>query len=431
MDVRCERCGAEYGLDEARITEAGVSVKCSGCGNVFMVRRKAVVVTESLPATQWRVRQANGNLITFRELTTLQKWIVERKLSRKDEISLVGENWKRLGSIGELSSFFQVVDEAQRATLLEQPIRELDSATASNSSLPPRFETAGMAGLQPGAAEPAFTQGRPSIGSRPDSIESIAGALKGGPSKGLFVVLLLALLGGVSYLAYRYFVWVPQRQRQEQLEASHRSSAAPPPREDPKPDQLASQAALLPKVPAPARDGESAPAKADEAEPAKLSAEAAPSKPTETPAAAEAPAPKKNSATQAVDATAPTGVGEVGANFDSYMDKADRFREREQPRAALQAYRRAHELEPARPEPLAGRGLALLDLGQTAPAMAAFEQALKIDPRHGLALMGLAEAYRAEGEKEQAMRYYEKYLAVVPDGPEAQVARAAIKALQE
>jgi len=108
-----------------------------------------------------------------------------------------------------------------------------------------------------------------------------------------------------------------------------------------------------------------------------------------------------------------------------------KIEEREQPRDALQLYQKAHELEPARPEPLAGRGLALLDLGQTAPAIAAFEQALQIDPRFGLALMGLAEAYRAEGKKEQAMRYYEKYLAVVPDGPKAQVARAAIKALQE
>src|SRR5215813_4061649 len=107
MDVRCERCNAEYSLEESRITEAGVSVKCSRCGNIFMVRRKAVVVTEPWPplegrpaaqesvagekaggerGQQWRVRQANGNLITFRELTTLQKWIAERKLSRDDEI---------------------------------------------------------------------------------------------------------------------------------------------------------------------------------------------------------------------------------------------------------------------------------------------------------------------------------------------------------
>jgi len=60
------------------------------------------------------VRQSNGNIFTFRELTTLQKWIIEQKVSRDDEISLAGEQWKRLGNIAELASFFQVVEAAER-----------------------------------------------------------------------------------------------------------------------------------------------------------------------------------------------------------------------------------------------------------------------------------------------------------------------------
>ena len=252
----------------------------------------------------WRVRQANGNLVTFRELTTRQRWIVERELSRDDEISLTGEKWKRLGDIGQLSSFFRVVDEAQRADPLVLPLRE-----------------PGPEMREPSPAARLETTGSPRLGAGPN---------KGGPHRSLSLVLLLALLGGVSYLAYRYFIWVPQRQRQEQLETSRRSSAATPPQESPKADQLASPAALPPQA-----------------------------------------------------------------------------------------------------EALAGRGLALVDLGQTSQAIAAFEQALEIDPGFGLALMGLAEAYRAEGKKEQAMLYYEKYLTVVPDGPKAQAAKAAIKALQE
>ncbi|HET9451608.1 MAG TPA: zinc-ribbon domain-containing protein, partial [Aggregicoccus sp.] len=144
MDVRCERCKTEYEFDDARITEAGVTVRCTTCQHVFMVKKKALVVTvpvkpgggvEASPTPltaapsgsggapadkgrEWRVRQASGNVFTFRELTTLQKWIVERKVTRDDEISLTGESWKRLGNIAELASFFQVVDEAQRATAL-------------------------------------------------------------------------------------------------------------------------------------------------------------------------------------------------------------------------------------------------------------------------------------------------------------------------
>src|SRR4051812_38276486 len=147
MDVRCERCKTEYEFDDARITEAGVTVKCTTCGHVFKVKKKALVVTVPVkgeeahdappassaapqptpsPATtsaaekprEWKVKQSNGNVFNFKELTTLQKWIVERKVSRDDEISLTGESWKRLGNIAELASFFQVVEEAQKAAQL-------------------------------------------------------------------------------------------------------------------------------------------------------------------------------------------------------------------------------------------------------------------------------------------------------------------------
>src|SRR5439155_20126942 len=70
-------------------------------------------------AREWKVRQPSGNIFSFKELTTLQKWIVERKVSRDDEISLTGEAWKRLGHLAELASFFQIVDDAKKVHELE------------------------------------------------------------------------------------------------------------------------------------------------------------------------------------------------------------------------------------------------------------------------------------------------------------------------
>jgi len=64
---------------------------------------------------QWMVRQTNGNTFRFRELTTLQRWIVERKVTRDDRISKDGQSWKRLGDIAELATFFQVVDSSTPA----------------------------------------------------------------------------------------------------------------------------------------------------------------------------------------------------------------------------------------------------------------------------------------------------------------------------
>ncbi len=157
MDVRCEKCGTEYELDEAKVTEVGVTVKCTSCGNLFKVRRKAGSpptvgpatgvglapappadgtqkgmpasrprpFTQTIPAPGggvadgntpvpggWMVRNPDGQIQRFRELTTLQQWIVERKVSRQCEISRSGDSWRKLGEIAELTSFFHVVELA-------------------------------------------------------------------------------------------------------------------------------------------------------------------------------------------------------------------------------------------------------------------------------------------------------------------------------
>ncbi|HYX92749.1 MAG TPA: zinc-ribbon domain-containing protein, partial [Myxococcaceae bacterium] len=154
MDVRCERCKTEYEFDDARVTEAGVTVKCTSCGHVFRVRRRASAqpiqgssheqevlangangaygAHSAAPGPgdkrEWKVRQRNGNVFAFRQLTNLQRWIVEGKVSRDDEISLNAETWKRLGDIAELGVFFRVVEEAHKA---KQPDRLQPSAISS------------------------------------------------------------------------------------------------------------------------------------------------------------------------------------------------------------------------------------------------------------------------------------------------------------
>ena len=154
MDVRCNRCGTEYELDEARVASAGTTVKCSNCGHIFKVLPGGEVregsgahkVSTKQPSTEttrlpnlaatanasgtvpsapssapssasgeWMVRKVDGQIFRFRELTTLQKWIVERKVGRDDEISRTARSWKKLGEIAELTSFFQVVEAADAA----------------------------------------------------------------------------------------------------------------------------------------------------------------------------------------------------------------------------------------------------------------------------------------------------------------------------
>jgi predicted Zn finger-like uncharacterized protein len=121
MDVKCENCGTEYDFDDAKVTAAGITVKCTHCGHLFRVARPAAPAPADVRDTQedqparhrhWMIRNRHGEIREFRDLTTLQQWIVERKVSREDEISKTGESWKSLGSIAELAPFFRAVDGA-------------------------------------------------------------------------------------------------------------------------------------------------------------------------------------------------------------------------------------------------------------------------------------------------------------------------------
>ncbi|MFO0727481.1 MAG: tetratricopeptide repeat protein [Myxococcota bacterium] len=126
MDVRCDKCGTEYEFDDARVGEGGVTVKCTNCSFVFRVkrpdapRRGASAISAGgsqgsgpAKAQEWLVKKPDGQMIAFRELTTLQKWIVEGRIGRDDEISRNQETWKRLGNINELEPFFSVFERAK------------------------------------------------------------------------------------------------------------------------------------------------------------------------------------------------------------------------------------------------------------------------------------------------------------------------------
>jgi len=105
------------------VTASGVTVKCTNCTHIFKVRSEDGSGKQKRPVTEdieWVIRCGDGRSLRFRELTTLQKWIVERKVSKTDEISRSGRNWKKLAQITELSAFFQVVEAAEKARQLGQ-----------------------------------------------------------------------------------------------------------------------------------------------------------------------------------------------------------------------------------------------------------------------------------------------------------------------
>jgi len=483
MDVRCERCRAQYVFEDAQITEAGLTVQCSNCGHLFKVKKKALVVTvpvkpgeagdapaytpspspapnaaaspgAPLPGAssekkEWRVRQANGNVFTFKELTTLQKWIVERKVGRDDEISLSGDQWKRLGNIAELATFFQVVEAADRG--------QAQSAPPAATPLPmPAVFPSGTGGYplgfqQPGypppaAAYPATTPIPLTGGSSPPQAPSVQGnvsapapsaaweaqapsaprtgapepawtsgvrvdlddelgqeelrAVKGGGGGKVLVLLLVLAIGGAAAVWFLKPEWVPEPLRTKRAE---------PPAPAPSPVAQVPTAIEVKPEPPPTPPPAPVPAPPKEEPPAPV--EKAPELVKDTPKEVkEAPRPK-------------------GAK--ALLAEARKLRERGKIEKALDLFGRAVDLDPENPEALAGRGWCYLDLSQYAPAEASFQGALEQEPDHADALIGLAETYRYEGRRADALKFYERYLSMHPGGDDAVAARNAISQLKE
>ena len=204
MDVRCDKCGTEYEFDEARVGDGGVTVKCTNCSFVFRVRRpdaprrgSSAIASGSggsgpAKAQEWLVKKPDGQMIAFRELTTLQKWIVEGRIGRDDEISRNQETWKRLGNISELEPFFSVFERAKALNELmatgaigDRPVivngsevlatmSPLSSIVAASSPLPDRgpiLEDLGRTPLRPSDA-PRGADRRSSVVTRSQPVRS-------------------------------------------------------------------------------------------------------------------------------------------------------------------------------------------------------------------------------------------------------------------
>ncbi len=469
MDVSCPQCKTEYEFEDARIPDDGLTVKCTQCAHVFRMKKKAPELPrpteDSQPGREWRLKQASGTIFNFRRLTTLQKWIVERKVQKEDEISLTGDSWKRLGDIAELASFFQVVDDAARAEarasaprppdlagmippppvpLPESPIKPALTDTLPGpgfSALPPLPPAASrgpssMSGPAsevpnnetirgnvfslPPASNPAAPplQMMPPRRSAPGNVQAaerdsdIQLTKQGGMMKWVAVALMILGLGGGA--AYYFIVFAPQQElaAAERAEAARQAEIERTSKEALTAQQKAAELAAKARA-----DAEAAAAVVDAGPAAAVDAGA--------PVAVVAAVPDAG----AIDAAAPK-LPPRPKDFDQLMAEAERLRARDKSDQAIALFAKAAELKPQRVEPQAGGGFAYLDMGKLAEAEAAFRGALQVNPRYGPALIGMAESSKGLGKKDQAIEYYQKYLEVLPEGTEAKMAKGAIERLK-
>jgi predicted Zn finger-like uncharacterized protein len=137
MDVICERCSTEYEFDETLLSGRGTSVKCTNCGHVFKVYPKAALDADRTTSS-WRLKTAGGLIDTIDSLRELQRRISSGELTPDDEIARGDEDWKTLGSIPELETFFQAAGVHIESARIPSPLPPVMPAPAAReSSLPP------------------------------------------------------------------------------------------------------------------------------------------------------------------------------------------------------------------------------------------------------------------------------------------------------
>jgi predicted Zn finger-like uncharacterized protein len=181
MDVRCEKCLTVYEFDDAQVGPAGVTVKCTQCGNLFKVKKKdatpapgpaperpkrttspfGVVQRPSNPAPSAPVPvppiaappsrppdlhvRLVGSGQTYRcaDLRTLEQWVAERKVSREDQMTRDGQNWVALGGLAELRGAFALVDQSEANARAQEEQANLALSTTAPMKQPPAMPRGG------------------------------------------------------------------------------------------------------------------------------------------------------------------------------------------------------------------------------------------------------------------------------------------------
>jgi predicted Zn finger-like uncharacterized protein len=396
MDIRCERCHTEYELEDSSLAEDEQEVQCTCCGYTFMVTRPNTPAwadeQDSPQSAEWLLQTSDGQLHRFRTLTLLQKWIIERRVTREDRISRTGHSWRRLGDMVELTPFFTVVDEA------DSP-RAGDRGAVSSSEAPPvrrggqsvRAPVMHSAEAHPDPAVPFKEPFDPTAALNETDVDVDdvdREELRHRPGGIVVKVLVvLGLVGAMAYVGVTKF-WRP--------------SESPHTAVQPKMKPNAGTAASITKIP-------SAPPTALAAEDPGTGVGPASGEPA--PSAPESPA-------------APVSYNNLIAQADQLLENGANARAR-----AL--YTQALKMREDGVEALSGLGFTALDRGITSQAIAEFERALAFSSRYGPALFGIAETYRSMGNTQTALDRYRRYVEVAPQGDrDAMAARRQIATLE-
>src|SRR4030042_1491027 len=69
MIVACPKCHTKYRVDETKIPDAGLKLRCTKCTSIFLARKPAAAPAAAAPPPKAQVLVANAELPYLQELT--------------------------------------------------------------------------------------------------------------------------------------------------------------------------------------------------------------------------------------------------------------------------------------------------------------------------------------------------------------------------
>ncbi len=371
-----------------------------------------------------------GKTHRFRDSQTLQKWVVERRVTRADRVCPPGGSWRRLGDVDELRPFFDVVAQADRAAAAARGARPTRPETprASASSRPYVSADLDDDDVLGGKTRRPVLSGAFNDDISTDDDLAMAGIGARHPGRKLLIGVVVVFVGLAAYLGFRgtaglHLPGLGPASPPSAAAPAPPASASPPPAPaatppapaSPPPAPVATPPAPVSPPPAPVA---AAPANPAPAAPATAAAPVAK-------APAEAPAPSRSAPHELA-----SGGDAHPRSYEHLIAEGDRAIENGQTAKAQKLYDEALKLQPSGVAAVTGSAYVLLDKQKPLAAIDTFKRALSGAPTFAPALFGLAEAYRLEGEPAPAIAAYKRYLEASPGGSDAPAARRQIRELE-
>ena len=386
-----------------------------------------------MAAPAWVLTTEEGKTHRFRDPTTLQKWIVERRVGRNDRVTPPGASPRRLGDMDELRAFFDLVDQADRAASA-RVARPTEPETPQRLSAAGRAATRRPTSKTTTCSRTADDRGAARSAARVSRLDSdiAAGLTTMGIDDSMSIVLPqrnIARKVGLGILAAGLVAGgstsgpaatVRRRPSPRRRLPRH---LPPPRRSRPRPQRRAAHRD--------ADTGDHAAVERGSTAAAVRRRRAAPQRSPRRPTTCRPSPCRRRGLPGAPRAAAPAEASSGRPRtYEQLVAEANRALENGNTAKAQKFVDEALRLQPSGVAAVTASAYLLLDKRKPLAAVGEFKRALNNSPNFPQALFGVGEAYRSAGDTAQAIDAYKKYLAAAPGGEDAPAARRQLRELE-